>query len=119
MINLAELRFVGVFRVTEFFERKVFRRFDIRLVTTVNHAELFKVGENRQRRVARPAVTNRLKIIVGITQISARLFRFDVELHVAEIRRGEKCVIRLFQTIADGDAFFDFYFLMIRIFSRS
>src|SRR5205085_1879899 len=65
---------------------------DVRLVAAIKDAKLLEVHEHGERRLAVPAVANRLKVIVAVVYVSRRLLGFDEEAHITKVWR-EKSII--------------------------
>ncbi len=114
MINLAEAFAVGVVRVMKFQQGAIQHVFNIRLVPAVEGAELLEVCQHGQRRAAVPTVANRLKVIITVIEIEAGFSGFDVEAHVAEVRR-EESVIGAAAALAPRPAALDFHFLLVQV----
>lgn len=90
----------------------------MRAQTAIEDADLFEVGQHRQRGVGAVAVTQRLEVRVGAAvQVHAGLLGLDKKAHVAEVGREVEGVVGtlLCSCRAYGHSTFDLDLLLVRV----
>ena len=116
-VDFREFFLVRVLAVMEFFQVALERGFQVRLEPAIHNLELLEIEQRGNGRLAVPPVADGLKIIVRRGNVAERLFGFDIEFYVSEIRREIKGIIGAALRDAVFLAF-DFDFLLVRIFLR-
>src|SRR5687767_2768611 len=78
--------------------------------------KLIETGEDCDRCLSVPSITDDLKAVVGRGDAAKRFFRLDEEAHVAVVGREVKSVIRAALCSIHAYAAFNFDFLLERVF---